>query len=218
MTCASMHKNDTVNTHGGKCVDSIRSRYIVKYACGSKAEQLVYWTGKDVKSYQLLGDNAFMRRMKRSVPLLVYADTSAYGGVFDDEFFGASERFFAAVRCGSFQLAVSEIVHREINYAPEEVKSLFQELLPLSQGLPLSIEATTLQQAYITEGVVSAKSSEDALHVALATVSGCDLIVSWNFKHIVNFQKIPLFNAVNILQGYHSIMIYSPLEVIDYET
>jgi len=51
----------------------------------------------------------------------------------------------------------------------------------------------------------------------LATVSGCDLIVSWNFKHIVHFQKIPFFNAVNTLNGYHSLMIYSPLEVIEDE-
>jgi len=57
---------------------------------------------------------------------------------------------------------------------------------------------------------------DDALHVALASISGCDGIVSWNFKHIVHYQKIPRFNAVNVLQGYKEIMIYSPLEVIDY--
>ena len=52
--------------------------------------------------------------------------------------------------------------------------------------------------------------------VASATVSGCAMIVSWNFKHIVNYEKIPLYSAVNTLQGYGSISIYSPLEVIAY--
>ena len=61
------------------------------------------------------------------------------------------------------------------------------------------------------------KYSDDALHVAVATVSGCSLIVSWNFKHIVHFQKIPLYNAINAIQGYPQIAIFSPLEVIRYE-
>jgi hypothetical protein len=55
------------------------------------------------------------------------------------------------------------------------------------------------------------------MHVALATVSNSDLIVSWNFKHIVNFQKIPLYNAVNTLNSFGKIAIYSPLEVIENE-
>lgn len=74
-----------------------------------------------------------------------------------------------------------------------------------------------LQQAYIAEGILTEKWYDDALHVALATVSGCDVIVSWNFKHIVNFKKIPLFNAVNVLKGYRPIAIHSPSEVIDHE-
>ena len=55
------------------------------------------------------------------------------------------------------------------------------------------------------------------MHVAVATVANCDVIVSWNFKHIVHYQKIPLFNAVNVLEGYNSIWIHSPQEVIAYE-
>lgn len=69
---------------------------------------------------------------------------------------------------------------------------------------------------HIDSGVVTPKSAEDALHVALATVSRCALIVSWNFKHIVHFDKIPKYNAENARSGYGQIGIYSPLEVIDY--
>ena len=154
---------------------------------------------------------------KSQSPLMVYADTSVYGGVYDDEFSAASTRFFEVIRRGSFQLVLSEIVHRELSFAPTQVQGLFQEMLPLALLTPVTDEAINLQQAYIREGIVTKKSLDDALHVALATVSGCDLIVSWNFKHIVHFQKIPLFNAVNTLNGYNSLMIYSPLEVIENE-
>jgi len=149
--------------------------------------------------------------------IMVYADTSVYGGVYDDEFSKASIRFFDGVRRGAFQLVLSEIVHRELSFAPVPVQELFQEMLPLALLSPVSEEAVALQQAYIREGIVTKKSLDDALHVALATISGCDLIVSWNFKHIVHFQKIPLFNAVNTLNGYNNLMIYSPLEVIEDE-
>ena len=61
------------------------------------------------------------------------------------------------------------------------------------------------------------RCADDALHVAIATVVKCSLIVSWNFAHIVHFNKIPLYNAVNRKKGYPTIAIYSPREVIEYE-
>jgi len=82
---------------------------------------------------------------------------------------------------------------------------------------PVTQEVLLLQQQYINSGVVTLKSAEDALHVALATISECSLIVSWNFKHIVHFDKIPKYNAVNTLNGYGQIGIYSPLEVVNYD-
>ena len=74
-----------------------------------------------------------------------------------------------------------------------------------------------LMEAYLTNGIVSPKYRVDAQHVALATVSRCDITVSWNFKHIVNFRRIPMYNAVNILRGYSDIAIYSPREVTENE-
>lgn len=87
----------------------------------------------------------------------------------------------------------------------------------LAEITEISREALNLRQAYLDAKIVTQKSSDDALHVALATVSGCRLIVSWNFKHIVHFDKIPLYNAVNTVNGFPNIAIFSPLEVIRYE-
>jgi hypothetical protein len=80
----------------------------------------------------------------------------------------------------------------------------------------VTTDALQLRQAYIDAGILSPQWSDDALHVALATVTGCTMIVSWNFKHIVHYQKIPLYNTVNVSQGYNAIFIYSPLEFVGY--
>ncbi len=150
-------------------------------------------------------------------PVRVYADTSVFGGVFDEEFQEASTRFFEQVRLGRFELASSAIVQAEIDPAPDEVKGLFDDLLKVARIVEVSDDALALRQASLEAGIVTRDSADDALHVALATVSGCALIVSWNFKHIVHYRKVPLYNAVNALRGYPSLGIHSPQEVIEYE-
>jgi predicted nucleic acid-binding protein len=147
----------------------------------------------------------------------IYADTSVFGGVFDEEFKAASKAFFNSVKKTRFILVTSELVRQEIKAAPEAVRKLFQDVLPFAEIAEVTAEAIKLQQAYISAGIVANMYATDALHVALATTSQVSAIVSWNFKHIVNFQKIPLYNAVNVLQGYREIAIYSPPEVIEYE-
>ena len=71
-----------------------------------------------------------------------------------------------------------------------------------------------LAEAYVRANVLAASSQNDALHVAAATAAGADLILSWNFKHIVNFSRIRGFNSVNVSLGYRTLTILSPLEVI----
>jgi predicted nucleic acid-binding protein len=149
--------------------------------------------------------------------LRVYADTSVSGGVFDEEFEEASRTFFQQVRAGQFQLVISPVIQAEIEAAPQTVRSFFDEMLAIAELIDVSEQALQLRNAYIEAGIVTPKSAADALHVALATTAGCALIVSWNFKHIVRFDKIPLYRAVNALNGYTEIGIFSPLEVISYE-
>ena len=151
-------------------------------------------------------------------PVRVYADTSVFGGVHDSEFAQASGEFFARAWQGRIQLVVSTSVPDELEDAPETVRKAWEEMLPLVEVLSVTEEALNLQDAYLHAGVVSRKWDRDALHVAMATVSGCAMIVSWNFRHIVNYRKIPQYNAVNAVEGYGPISIYSPLEVIADET
>jgi predicted nucleic acid-binding protein len=147
----------------------------------------------------------------------VYADTSVFGGVFDPEFSDPSKQFFNEVDSGRFSLVTSAVVEAEIEPAPENIRLFFAHHAEKADIATPNQAIFELQMEYINSGVVTEKSLDDALHVAIATISGCDLIVSWNFKHIVHFDKIPKYNAVNILKGYRQIGIYSPLEVIQYE-
>lgn len=101
---------------------------------------------------------------------------------------------------------------------PERVRVVYEEHLPWAEFIPVSIEAVRLRDAYLRAGVVTAKWATDALHVALASVQRCRCIVSWNFTHIVHFDKIPLYHGVNLINGFDSISINTPAEVIAYET
>jgi predicted nucleic acid-binding protein len=132
----------------------------------------------------------------------VYVDSSVYGGAFDTEFAGPTLAFFERVRAGHFRIVVSSIVYDEMLEAPSRVRSLFEELRRDADTVDVTEAAVALQKAYLRACVVGPSSDVDALHVALATVSGCQLIVSWNFRHIVNFRRIPLYNGINVANGF----------------
>ena len=144
----------------------------------------------------------------------VYVDTSVFGGTQDDEFAEVSQRFFARVNNGEFVVLLSVETVRELANAPDAVRAVWQELLPEAiEEVAVDDEVTELARGYINANVLDRASESDALHVAAATVAGADLILSWNFKHIVNFSRIRGFNSVNVNQGYRSMTILSPLEV-----
>jgi len=147
-------------------------------------------------------------------PVRVYADTSVFGGAFDREFAAVTDRFLQRVREARLKLVVSVLTQREVRGAPIEVRHLFDDMLTRAELIDVPVAAFDLQAAYIGHGVVSERWAPDALHVATATVSSCVAIVSWNFRHIVNHRRIPLYNAVNALEGYPSIAIHTPLEVL----
>lgn len=148
-------------------------------------------------------------------PLRVYADTSVFGGCFDDEFKTESVRFFDEVRQGQFVLVVSNVTLDELELAPESVRGVLAGLPSLQvEIVSTSPESDDLRDAYLEAAVVGPSSSNDAAHIAVATVSNVDMVVSWNFKHIVHFEKIGGYEGVNSLRGYRSPRIYSPREVV----
>lgn len=148
-------------------------------------------------------------------PLRAYVDTSVFGGIHDAEFRAGSERFFRAVSEGAFTIFSSEPLSLEIARAPKPVRDTFAEYERFAEPVARTDEADDLTEAYMLAKVLPAASRVDALHVALASVAHADVVVSWNFKHLVQLRRIRAFHAVNVLHGYPMIDIRSPLEVTD---
>jgi hypothetical protein len=146
-------------------------------------------------------------------PLRVYADTSVFGGCLDVEFKEESVRFFEQVREGQFVVVVSSVTLDELALAPEPVRQVLAALpAPQVEVTEVSPESEELRRAYLEARVVGPASTNDAAHIAVATVADVDLVVSWNFKHIVHFEKIAGYEGVS---GYRSPRIYSPREVVE---
>ena len=148
----------------------------------------------------------------------IYLDTSVLGGCFDAEFTRWSLGLMKDFRLGRFHPVLSEVVAAEIDDAPEPVRLQYAEIasLPGAEQLAVTPEVLELAEAYQERGIVSPKYYDDGTHIALATSAEVDLLVSWNFKHIVHFEKIRMFNAVNLERGYKTLQIYSPREVTHY--
>ena len=148
----------------------------------------------------------------------LYADTSVFGGCFDDEFQEASRKLFDEILAGRFFLALSETTIDELAPAPEHVRRLLRDVTTEDlQVIRFSEEIGRLRDAYLAAGVVGPASRLDAEHIAAASVADVDLIVSWNFQHIVHFEKIRGYHGVNLVKGYSPIPIHSPREVIEWE-
>ncbi len=150
-------------------------------------------------------------------PLRIYTDASVIGGCEDEEFSVDSLALWQLFQHGRHLLVVSEHTLRELQGAPEKVRDRLMHIPQDHQILlPDSEEAMELAETYLHRGIVGPGSRADALHVALATVGHVDVLVSWNFRHIVNFGRIRLFQSVNLEQGYGSLEIRTPKEVLDY--
>jgi predicted nucleic acid-binding protein len=144
----------------------------------------------------------------------VYLDTSVLGGCFEPEFEEWSNGLVEDFRRRRFVPVLSDLLAAELDPAPERVRQVHAELIEIgAEGLVVGEEALDLLDAYEARAVLGAKYRNDMLHIALATTAKVDVLVSWNFKHMVRFEKIRLFNAVNLDPGYKSLTIHSPREV-----
>jgi predicted nucleic acid-binding protein len=147
----------------------------------------------------------------------IYIDTSVVGGYFDDEFSAETIPFFERVKSGEIIIIISEILEAELLRAPDFVKKLLSEM-PESQveKVRLSQESSELADKYIDAKVVGKTSRADCQHIAIATLSNADVLVSWNFKHIVNLDRIRGYNGIKYQNGHKMIEIRTPREIIKY--
>jgi predicted nucleic acid-binding protein len=145
----------------------------------------------------------------------IYIDTSVIGGYFDDEFEIATKQLFERIINKDFIVYFLEINEAELEFAPDHIKNI-KNLIPPDclRHIEIDDEVEILTQTYIREKALGKSSENDAYHIALASINRLDCLISWNFKHIVNFDKIKMFNSINMRLGYPLIDIRSPLEFL----
>ncbi len=144
----------------------------------------------------------------------IYVDTSVIGGCHDDEFREQSMQLFEMFRQGEAKMLLSGITLDELADAPPSVRQATSTVPPEhAELLATSREAEELADAYISAGAMGGANLNDALHIALATLAKADVLVSWNFRHMVNWRRIRVCNKVNRENGYSAIDIRTPEEI-----
>jgi len=148
----------------------------------------------------------------------IYADTSVLGGCEDEEFAESSIRLMESFIRGERVLVLSSLTIQELAVAPADIRRRLASVPEAHiETLQLDSEARELADAYVSAGVLAAKMRVDAQHIAIATIARVDVLVSWNFKHIVNLQRIHGYNSVNLRRGFPMIEIRTPREVLSDE-
>jgi hypothetical protein len=144
-----------------------------------------------------------------------YIDTSVFGGCFDNEFKEWSVKLFNEFKNGNKIAVISDITLDELELAPKRVREILK-IIPdkFLEIVESNHETEQLARLYITRGVVTENFFLDALHISIATFFNVAVLTSWNFKHIVNLDKIRKYNSVNIEQGYKLLEIRSPRDIL----
>ena len=146
----------------------------------------------------------------------VYVDNSVISGMFDDnDHPKRAKPFWDTVFRGEIRIVLSDVLEGEIEDAPQHVRE-FYDRIPISQieRVVSTDESNRLADRYIAEEIVGKANINDSRHVALASVAGVDVLVSFNCTHIVKLNRIHKYNAINVLSGYSQIEIRTPDEVI----
>lgn len=149
--------------------------------------------------------------------LKIYLDTTLPNYVFNDhtpEKQQIAKKLFQEISEDKFTAFISQVVADEIADATEPKRTTMLDLIANIPLLPLIPECRELAENYITRGIIPSSNKEDALHIAIATVHNMDVIVSYNFEHIVRLKTIKEVTAVNLIYGYKIPDIVFPEEVI----
>jgi len=149
----------------------------------------------------------------------IYIDTSIVGGFFDKEFDEATQALFKQLENKEVIFVVSNVLDDELKKAPQHIQKLLNNYdKDCFEKVFLTDEAKYLADCYVAEKVIGKTSLDDCRHIAIATINNVNVLASWNFKHIVNLNRIRGYNAVNMKKGYNILEIRTPKELINYGT
>ena len=155
-----------------------------------------------------------MRKLK------LYLDTSTISHLFAEdtpEKMVDTNKLWGELAEDKYEVYISPLVVDEIKACDEPKCSQMLEKLEeiRYENLKPSSAVSRLAEEYLNGGVLKEKSRADCLHIAFAVVANCDIIVSWNFKHLVNYKTINKVKIVNAINHYREISIISPTMLIE---
>ncbi len=144
-----------------------------------------------------------------------YVDTSVFGGYYDEGYEEWSRLFFNQILEKNYKIVYSNITTDELRDAPERVRSILKDISEdYKEFVTMDDQADRLAKTYIEAGILSPKCLSDAQHIALASIHAVDVLTSWNFKHMINLDRIQAYNKINLRYGYPSIDIREPRVLI----
>ena len=155
-----------------------------------------------------------MRKLK------IYLDTSVISHLKHEDALDKMTdtlKLWEEIKHNKYDVITSQITIEEIERCREPKQSILYEFLSEINFTIIEIteEIEQLANQIISQGILTPKSYDDCQHIATAVISECDIIVSWNFKHMVNIKTINGIRAISLLSGYRSIDIYTPSTLIE---
>lgn len=152
--------------------------------------------------------------------LRIYLDTSviSYLDQKDSpERMKQTKELWKLLKMGKYEVVISDLVIDEINRCDKDKGDLL--FFYLSQINYTKVEITqktqTLAQKIIEEKILNPKSIKDCEHIASAILSDCNIIVSWNFSHIVNLKTITGVRKITFAERYNNIDIFAPYVLLN---
>lgn len=123
------------------------------------------------------------------------------------------------LKAGRYDIFISDVVLDEIGHCREDKQKILLSYLQQIDYTLLRIDENTigLAEKFVDFGVLKRKSFDDCRHIASAILSGCDVIISWNFKHIVNIKTMRGIKVITTLEGYKDLLIYPPSALLEEE-
>lgn len=152
----------------------------------------------------------------------VYLDTSVISYLYQQDVPEKMEdtlKLWEYFKAGKYEVYISDVVVNEINECEErKLKILLDYLKQIDYNIIETDENTiALAEKFINFGILKQKSFDDCQHIAAAIMAGCDIIISWNFKHIVNQKTVQGVKVITTLEGYRDLLIYSPTVLVERE-
>lgn len=150
-----------------------------------------------------------MRKLK------IYLDTSVISYLDQEDALEKMEqtrKVWEILQTEKYEVIISDLVLAEINECKEPKKSILKEYLAQInyKRVDITEETEEIANEIIDNGILNSKSFDDCLHIASAILNDCNIIVSWNFKHMVNVDTINGVRKITFAKRYNNIDIYAP--------